>query len=53
MIFTSSITGSYVTSLGHGDYSATKAGINGFIKSFTLEFSGYGIIVNGVEPKTS
>ena len=50
MIFTSSITGPYVTSLGHGDYSATKAGINGFIKSSALEFSGYGITVNGVEP---
>ena len=50
MIFTSSITGSYVTSLGHGDNSATKAGINGFIKSSALEFSGYGITVNGVEP---
>ena len=50
MIFTSSITGPYVTSPGHGHYSATKAGINGVIKSSALEFSGYGIIVNGVEP---
>jgi 3-oxoacyl-[acyl-carrier protein] reductase len=50
MIFTSSITGPRVTSLGHGHYSASKAGINGFIKSAALEFSGYGITVNGVEP---
>jgi NAD(P)-dependent dehydrogenase (short-subunit alcohol dehydrogenase family) len=33
----------HVTSPGHGHYSATKAGINGFIRSAALEFSGYGI----------
>jgi 3-oxoacyl-[acyl-carrier protein] reductase len=50
MVFTSSITGPRVTSPGHGHYSATKAGINGFIKSAALEFSSFGITVNGVEP---
>jgi 3-oxoacyl-[acyl-carrier protein] reductase len=50
MVFTSSITGPRVTSPGHGHYSATKAGINGFIKAAALEFSAYGITVNGVEP---
>jgi 3-oxoacyl-[acyl-carrier protein] reductase len=50
MLFTSSITGPHVTSPGHGHYSATKAGINGFIRSAALEFAGYGITVNGVEP---
>lgn len=50
MIFTSSITGPRVTSPGHGHYSASKAGINGFIKAAALEFSNYGITVNGVEP---
>ena len=50
MIFTSSITGPRVTSPGHGHYSATKAGINGFIRAAALEFAGYGITVNGVEP---
>jgi 3-oxoacyl-[acyl-carrier protein] reductase len=50
MVFTSSITGPRVTSPGHGHYAATKAGINGFIKAAALEFSGYGITVNGVEP---
>ncbi|TJW37460.1 MAG: SDR family NAD(P)-dependent oxidoreductase, partial [Mesorhizobium sp.] len=50
MLFTSSITGPHVTSPGHGHYSATKAGINGLIRSAALEFSAYGITVNGVEP---
>ena len=50
MIFTSSITGPRVTSPGHGHYSASKAGINGFIKAAALEFSGFGITVNGIEP---
>ncbi|WP_159587637.1 SDR family oxidoreductase [Chelativorans xinjiangense] len=50
MVFTSSITGPHVTSPGHGHYSATKAGINGFIRAAALEFAGYGITVNGVEP---
>jgi 3-oxoacyl-[acyl-carrier protein] reductase len=50
MVFTSSITGPRVTSPGHGHYSASKAGINGFIKAAALEFSGHGITVNGVEP---
>ncbi len=50
MLFTSSITGPHVSSPGHGHYSASKAGINGFIRAAALEFSGYGITVNGVEP---
>jgi 3-oxoacyl-[acyl-carrier protein] reductase len=50
MIFTSSITGPRVTSPGHGHYSASKAGINGFIKAAAIEFATYGITVNGVEP---
>lgn len=50
MIFTSSITGPHVTSPGHGHYSASKAGINGFIRAAALEFAGYNITVNGVEP---
>jgi 3-oxoacyl-[acyl-carrier protein] reductase len=50
MIFTSSITGPHVTSPGQAHYSASKAGINGFIRAAALEFAGYGITVNGVEP---
>ena len=50
MIFTSSITGPRVTSPGHGHYSASKAGIVGFIRAAALEFAGYRITVNGVEP---
>ncbi len=50
MVFTSSITGPRVSSPGHGHYSASKAGINGFIRAAALEFAGYGITVNGVEP---
>jgi 3-oxoacyl-[acyl-carrier protein] reductase len=50
MVFTSSITGPRVTSPGHGHYSASKAGINGFIKAAALEFSAHNITVNGVEP---
>ena len=50
MLFTSSITGPHVTSPGHGHYSASKSGINGFIRSAALEFASYGITVNGVEP---
>jgi len=50
MIFTSSITGPHVSSPGHGHYAASKAGINGFIKSAAIEFAGYNITVNGVEP---
>lgn len=50
MLFTSSITGPKVSSPGHGHYSASKAGINGFIRAAALEFAGYGITVNGIEP---
>jgi 3-oxoacyl-[acyl-carrier protein] reductase len=50
MIFTSSITGPHVSSPGHGHYAASKAGINGFIRSAALEFAPHGITVNGVEP---
>lgn len=50
MVFTSSITGPRVTSPGHGHYAASKAGINGFIKSAALEFAAYDVTVNGLEP---
>src|SRR5215470_10782557 len=49
-IFTSSITGPRVTAPGHGHYSASKAGILGFVRAAALEAAPYGITVNGVEP---
>ena len=39
MVFTSSITGPRVSSPGHGHYSASKAGINGFIRAAAIEFA--------------
>ena len=50
MIFTSSITGPRVTNPGHGHYSASKAGILGFVRAAALEFASFGITVNAVEP---
>jgi len=50
LIFTSSITGPRVSSPGHAHYAASKAGINGLVKSAAIEFSSYGITVNAVEP---
>jgi 3-oxoacyl-[acyl-carrier protein] reductase len=49
-VFTASITGPRVTAPGHGHYSASKAGIVGFIRAAALEAAPYGITVNGVEP---
>ncbi|MBW7921655.1 MAG: SDR family oxidoreductase [Rubellimicrobium sp.] len=50
ILFTSSITGPRVTGPGHGHYAASKAGINGLIRAAALEYSAWGITVNGVEP---
>jgi len=50
MVFTSSITGPRVSAPGNGHYSASKAGINGFIRAAAIEFAGYNVTVNGVEP---
>jgi len=50
MVFTSSITGPRVSSPGHGHYSASKGGINGFIRAAAVEFAPDAITVNGVEP---
>jgi 3-oxoacyl-[acyl-carrier protein] reductase len=50
VIFTSSITGPRVSVPGHGHYSASKAGIVGFIRAAAIEAAPFNITVNGVEP---
>jgi 3-oxoacyl-[acyl-carrier protein] reductase len=50
MIFTASITGPRVSASGHGHYSASKAGITGFVRAAAIEFAAHGITVNAVEP---
>jgi 3-oxoacyl-[acyl-carrier protein] reductase len=49
-VFTASITGPRVSVPAHAHYSASKAGIVGFIRAAALEAAPYGITVNGVEP---
>lgn len=50
VLFTSSVTGNRTGVGGLAHYGASKAGINGFIRSVALELAPYGITVNGVEP---
>lgn len=50
LIYISSITGPRVSSPGHAHYAASKAGINGFVKTAAIELSQHGITVNSVEP---
>jgi 3-oxoacyl-[acyl-carrier protein] reductase len=50
IVFTSSITGPKVTQPGFAHYAASKAGMNGLIKTAALEYAHLGITVNGIEP---
>lgn len=50
LLFTSSVTGNRVAVPGAAHYAASKAGLNGFIRSAALEFAADGVTVNGVEP---
>jgi 3-oxoacyl-[acyl-carrier protein] reductase len=49
---TSSITGNRTAIPGLTHYAASKAALNGFIRSAALELAPYRIAVNGVEPGT-
>jgi 3-oxoacyl-[acyl-carrier protein] reductase len=50
IIATSSITGNLTGYPGWAHYGATKAGINGFIRSAAIELAPHNITVNCVEP---
>ncbi len=50
LLFTSSVTGPRVAMPGLAHYAASKAGLNGFIRSAAMEFAKYHITVNGIEP---
>ncbi|MFL6608821.1 MAG: SDR family oxidoreductase [Pseudomonas sp.] len=50
VVVTSSVTGPRVAYPGLSHYAASKAGVNGFIRSAALELAGDRIRVNGVEP---
>jgi 3-oxoacyl-[acyl-carrier protein] reductase len=50
ILITSSVTGPRVAYPGLAHYAASKAGLNGFIRSAALELAADGITVNGVEP---
>lgn len=50
ILFTSSIQGNRSAVPGCAHYAASKAGLNGFIKSAAVEFATDNITVNGVEP---
>ncbi|TFW39865.1 MULTISPECIES: SDR family oxidoreductase [Pseudomonas] len=50
VLVTSSVTGPRVAYPGLSHYAASKAGVNGFIRSAALELAGNRVRVNGVEP---
>jgi len=50
LLVTSSVTGPRVAMPGSAAYAASKAGVNGFIRSAALELAPERITVNGVEP---
>ncbi|MEO1200558.1 MAG: glucose 1-dehydrogenase [Pseudomonadota bacterium] len=50
IVLTSSITGNRVGMGGLSAYAASKAGVNGFIKSAAIELAEYDIRINAVEP---
>jgi 3-oxoacyl-[acyl-carrier protein] reductase len=50
ILITSSITGNRTGISGLAHYAASKAGINGFIRTAAMELAQHNITVNGVEP---
>lgn len=50
MLVTSSVTGPRVAMPHSAPYAASKAGVNGFIRSAALELAPLRVTVNGVEP---
>jgi 3-oxoacyl-[acyl-carrier protein] reductase len=50
IVLTSSITGSRVGYPGLSHYSATKAGMSGFMRTAALELAPFGVTINAVEP---
>ena len=50
MLVTSSVTGPRVAMPGSTAYAASKAGVNGFIRSAALDLARDRVTVNGVEP---
>jgi 3-oxoacyl-[acyl-carrier protein] reductase len=50
IVVISSTTGPKIAQQGLAHYGASKAGVNGFIKTAALEVARQGITVNGIEP---
>lgn len=50
IVIISSITGPRTGIPGLAHYSASKGGINGFIKTAAIEFAPYNITINAIEP---
>lgn len=50
IVVTASVTGPKVGEIGDAHYSATKAGVIGFIRTAAIEFAPHGIAINAVEP---
>lgn len=50
IVFVSSISGVYISTLGESLYSATKGAINGFVKGAAIDLASQKIRVNSVNP---
>ena len=50
LLLTSSVTGPRVAMAGSAHYAASKAGLNGFIRTAAIELAKDKVTVNGVEP---